>query len=199
MPRYGQRGRGQRRNNDILPLILLFSALQRIGISNLPPVTLLLFICNVGIHFIFMQIPLSEVCLSPYYIVEYHDYIRIILSAFWHANNWYLYYNMASLLWKGTKLESKLGTNRFLIFTILSVITTSLIYIAISMIFMFDSNSDQSFENPYKRGYNRFNNFDPNFNVNVFSTFGLSNAYHTCAVGFSGVLFSYKVRVKLNL
>ena len=131
------------RRNDILPLMLLFSTLQEIGINRIPPVTLIFFAINIAVHFMASHIPLSEVCILPISIIEYGQYERLILSAFFHADSWHLYYNMASLLYKGMKLEKIIGSSRLLVLIIISTILSSILYVMTSMLLkhMFEYDS----------------------------------------------------------
>lgn len=125
-------GRGGRRN-DFYPLILLFGTLQEIGLDRIPPVTLIFFVINVAVHFMLEQIPLGEVCVQPRAIMVYGDYHRLVLSTFFHADNWHLYYNMASLLYKGMKLERNIGSGRLFFFMVISSVLTSILYVAIAV------------------------------------------------------------------
>ncbi|ETO31852.1 hypothetical protein RFI_05265 [Reticulomyxa filosa] len=121
------------RRRDTLPLLLLLSQLREIGLDNVPPVTLLIFVVNVAVHLFVYEIGLDEVCLIPVLVFNYHEYIRIFLSPFFHGDNWHLYYNMVSLLWKGKQLEeSPMGSNRFLFFVLIAIPATSILHLAIA-------------------------------------------------------------------
>eukprot|EP00494_Astrolonche_serrata_P009702 UN09759 len=67
---------------------------------------------------------------------------------------------MVSLLWKGSRLEQQIGTLRFLLFTIISTLGSSLLYTIISLYFNYKTTH--------------------------------------CAVGFSAVLFAYKLVLTWN-
>ena len=43
----------------------------------------------------------SEICLSVDKIWYYKDYKRLIFGAFEHGDDFHLYYNMLSFMWKG--------------------------------------------------------------------------------------------------
>merc|ERR1719433_2397354 len=75
----------------------------------------------------------SEGCLNPSRIIELGEYPRLVISAFLHADDWHLYYNMASLLYKGTRLERHMGTGRFLCFILIAVLGCGVIYVAIAV------------------------------------------------------------------
>eukprot|EP01083_Nonionella_stella_P174360 604173_1 len=149
------------RRNDMLPLLLLFGQLQEIGLNRIPPVTLIFFAINVAVHFMATHIPLSEVCIRPISIIQYGQYERLVLSAFFHADNWHLYYNMASLLWKGMNLERQIGSSRLLIIIIISTVLSSILYVIIS--------------------------------ASLVNMLEFDSSFHSCAVGFSAVLFALKV------
>jgi len=151
----------RRQQRDLMPIFLLFTQLQRFGLDRIPPISLMIGIVNAIVLFILEQVPLHEVCLNPHAIINFGDYHRLVLSAFFHADTWHFYHNMASLLWKGTRLENQMGSHRFFIFTILSVILSNLMYVLLGM-------------------------------------YVFPGSFNSCAVGFSAVLFAYKVVLTAN-
>uniref|UniRef100_A0A6I8RGR3 Rhomboid domain-containing 1 n=1 Tax=Xenopus tropicalis TaxID=8364 RepID=A0A6I8RGR3_XENTR len=103
----------QRRQRGInAGLLLLFAQLFQFGVHNIPPVTLAALGLNI---FLFLNPfkPLLEVCISVRDGYYGRDWQRFLLSPFHHADDWHLYFNMVSLLWKGAKLERKLGSGLF--------------------------------------------------------------------------------------
>ena len=60
------------------------------------------------------------------------DYKRIIFSAFEHGDDWHLYYNMVSFMWKGRELEERVGALRFILILVTFTITTSLGYMGLN-------------------------------------------------------------------
>ena len=162
MPRGRRGGMGR---SDIFPLLMLMGTLQEIGINRIPPVTLIFFGINMAIHFMATHIALGDVCIRPLNVIEYGQYQRLFLHSFFHVDTWHLYYNMASLLWKGLKLERKIGSSRLLIFTLISSVMVSILYILVAV--------SLTWYNPY------------------------DSTYGSCAVGFSGVLFSLKVKINM--
>ena len=46
----------------------------------------------------------GDICVSYYGVVVYKEYIRLILSGFYHLSDMHLYYNMVSLLYKGSQV-----------------------------------------------------------------------------------------------
>ncbi|XP_066476811.1 rhomboid-related protein 4 [Tiliqua scincoides] len=93
-------------------LLLLLSQVYQVGLNNIPPVTLATLAVNV---FLFLQ-PLERlenVCISVKEGFYKRDWHRLYLSPFHHVDDWHLYFNMVSLLWKGMKLERRLGSVSF--------------------------------------------------------------------------------------
>lgn len=93
-----------------MPLVLLGAQVLRIGVDNLPPATLALLVGNVAVHVAELVLPqlalllpdLREVCLQPAAMLAGRGSLqRLLLAHFYHLNDWHLYYNMSSLLWKG--------------------------------------------------------------------------------------------------
>lgn len=99
--------------------ILAFHALaQYAGRDRKPPVTAALIAANV---LVFLRpgrlddvLPtIGDVCLNPYLVFKDWDVKRLFLSAFYHADETHLVYNMLSLLWKGVQLEGSMGSAKF--------------------------------------------------------------------------------------
>lgn len=99
--------------------ILAFHALaQYAGRDRKPPVTAALIAANV---LIFLRpgrlddvLPnIEDVCLNPHLVLKDWDVKRLFLSAFYHADETHLVYNMLSLLWKGVQLEGSMGSAKF--------------------------------------------------------------------------------------
>ncbi|NXM43842.1 RHBL4 protein, partial [Gymnorhina tibicen] len=88
-------------------LLLLLYQISQVGLQNIPSVTLGVLVLNI---FLFLNPvrPLSEVCLSVNEAVHRKNWQRLLLAPFHHADDWHLYYNMISMLWKGIMLERKL-------------------------------------------------------------------------------------------
>ncbi|NXG11302.1 RHBL4 protein, partial [Sakesphorus luctuosus] len=93
-------------------LLLLLYQISQIGLQNIPPVTLGVLALNI---FLFLSPvrPLAEVCVSVHEAFYKRDWQRLLLSPVHHADDWHLYYNMVSLLWKGIMLEKKLKSRWF--------------------------------------------------------------------------------------
>lgn len=52
-------------------------------------------------------------CLQPRRVLERGEWGRLLSAAFLHADASHLYYNLSSLLWKGVRLEARLGSAAF--------------------------------------------------------------------------------------
>jgi membrane associated rhomboid family serine protease len=114
-------------HTDRFTLLLLLGQLWQ-HIEQLPykpVVTLGLMAFQIVAHMEPAAIPflnhnLSSICLDPaavsysLAIADYgHALLRLWGSAFVHVNDYHLYYNMASLLYKGGSLETALGSGPF--------------------------------------------------------------------------------------
>ncbi|XP_019388594.1 PREDICTED: rhomboid-related protein 4 [Crocodylus porosus] len=100
----------QRRQRGLnMGLIMLLSQIFQIGLTNIPPVTLGTLVLNI---FLFLNPlkPLIKACISVEEGYYQKDWQRLLLAPIHHADDWHLYFNMVSMLWKGIMLERKLGS-----------------------------------------------------------------------------------------
>jgi len=106
--------------------------------GSIPPVTLGLigFIVSVFLKlFSFLaRARLKDVCVSVYHVWDKGDYRRLVVAPIVHADEWHLYYNMASLLWKGKILERRLGSCYYAYLIAAFTLLTSLAYILLNII-----------------------------------------------------------------
>ena len=56
---------------------------------------------------------------------------RLLLSGFLHADDMHLYYNMISLMWKGSQLEPEMGTETFAMLCLFSLVVSHTLYLGI--------------------------------------------------------------------
>ena len=153
--------------------IQLFSNLQMSDYK--PPITIFLIIINVFVHiapyphvFGFDLTNIGQNCIQPSKIVQSLVYRkellmnRIILSSLIHADDVHLYYNMLSLCWKGINLEKEMGSGRFLKLVVYSLVCSHVLLVVMACTLDYLA-------------------FPPHV-----------SGYHSCAVGFSAVLFSLK-------
>ena len=149
---YGRR-RGPHQRHALLLLLL---QVYQIGVDNIPPVTLFTLVLCVALHLgtttnqdflpSFSSLPAQSV-LSPVLslfgsllaakAVTYnfstmggvYGYQRGVLCQLFHADDWHLYYNMCSWMYKGRTMELIVGTDAMIIFVLLATLCTPLCYI----------------------------------------------------------------------
>ncbi|VDM43994.1 unnamed protein product [Toxocara canis] len=154
----------RRRQQNFGVYLLAYHLLQN---DYIPPVTLAAILFQMAVFLGFVP-PLGpwktrEMCLLPSRIIHHREWIRMLASVVMHGDDMHLYYNMISLLWKGRRLERRLGSWRFLLVLLVFAVATSGGIVALSVL------ADD-----------------------VLHFHGLRLA-HQCAIGFSGVLFALKV------
>ncbi|XP_058489837.1 rhomboid-related protein 4 [Solea solea] len=111
-------------------LLLLASQVFQMGLDNIPPVTLAVLALNVYL-FLFPAAPLLRTCVSVQQAYWFGDWRRLLLSPLHHADDWHLYFNMASFLWKGKKLERRLGGAWFLYVLSVFSLLTGVVYLVL--------------------------------------------------------------------
>lgn len=86
-----------------------------VKIFRVPPVTLTLIALMTGIHLsLHASNPWYSVCIGVESVWYYNDFARLWKAAFFHSDDWHLYYNMVSFLYKGQFLERQVGSKWFL-------------------------------------------------------------------------------------
>ncbi|KAM4771927.1 rhomboid-related protein 4 [Rhinophrynus dorsalis] len=124
----------QRRQRGVnTGLLLLFAQIYQFGLSNIPPVTLAVLGLNIYL-FLNPLKPLLYVCISVQEGYYHSDWQRLLLSPFHHADDWHLYFNMVSLLWKGSKLESRLGSVLFALIVLVFSQLIGVVYVFLELI-----------------------------------------------------------------
>ncbi|XP_036612244.1 rhomboid-related protein 4 [Trichosurus vulpecula] len=121
----------QRRSRGIHQgLLLLFFQMMHVGITNIPPVTLACIALNI---WLFLNPMKSSywLCLSVELCYERKDWQRLLLSPFHHADDWHLYFNMVSMLWKGLMLERRLGSIWFAYIIAVFSLLTGVVYLVL--------------------------------------------------------------------
>uniref|UniRef100_H3AZ75 Rhomboid domain containing 1 n=1 Tax=Latimeria chalumnae TaxID=7897 RepID=H3AZ75_LATCH len=124
----------QRRQRGVnLGFILLLSQIFQVGINNVPPVTLATLGLNI---FLFLNpiAPLGDVCISVQNAYDGKDWKRLFFSPVHHADDWHLYFNMVSMLWKGIKLERRLGSVWFAYIIAIFSLLVGVVYIVVEKI-----------------------------------------------------------------
>ncbi|XP_032366552.1 rhomboid-related protein 4 [Etheostoma spectabile] len=147
-----------------LGLLLLVVQLFHEGLGNIPAVTLAVLGFNVYLY-MFPAAPPIKACVSLQRVYWDKDWGRLFLSPLHHVDDWHLYFNMVSFIWKGIRLEGRLGAAWFLyllsVFFLLYGPVYLLLQVALTQL-VEDSDPFVAFKDE-------------------------------CAVGFSGVLFALKV------
>ncbi|XP_004638206.1 rhomboid-related protein 4 [Octodon degus] len=123
----------QRRSRGVgIGLLLLLSQIFRVGIDNIPPVTLGTLAVNVW-FFLNPAKSLYDSCLSVEKCYQQKDWRRLLLSPLHHADDWHLYFNMASMLWKGIRLERRLGSRWFAYVLSTFALLTGVVYLLLQL------------------------------------------------------------------
>ncbi|XP_054977704.1 rhomboid-related protein 4 [Sorex araneus] len=121
----------QRRSRGVnAGLIMLLSQIFHVGVNNIPPVTLATLALNIWL-FLSPLKPLYSSCLSVEQCYQHRDWQRLLLSPLHHADDWHLYFNMVSMLWKGINLEKRLGSRWFACVLATFSVLTGLVYLVL--------------------------------------------------------------------
>ncbi|KOC71007.1 Rhomboid domain-containing protein 1 [Habropoda laboriosa] len=85
------------------------------GVDKIPPATLITIIGQVLLYVGLIKVPWNaeEVCISAIKVFKYYDWNSFIVSNFEHGSDMHLYYNMISLILKGSYLEPMYGAMNF--------------------------------------------------------------------------------------
>ena len=167
------RSRGGRNANHNVYLLssLAYQVYTRLDrLENKPPLTIFLLALNCAAYYVpealgdFLP-SVSEACLRPERLrrgeeslLGIFNPVRLVFSAFLHGNDYHLYHNMLSLLTNGVRLEQQHSTGRFAFMTTFLLLSSNVLYVAIS-----------------------------HFREQ------LLGVPPSCAIGYSGVLFGYKI------
>uniref|UniRef100_A0A3Q0SPB6 Rhomboid domain containing 1 n=1 Tax=Amphilophus citrinellus TaxID=61819 RepID=A0A3Q0SPB6_AMPCI len=109
-------------------LLLLLVQLFQEGPGNIPAITLAVLGFNVYL-FVFPAAPPLKACMSLGLVYHNKEWRRLLLSPLHHIDEWHLYFNMASFLWKGVRLERRLGGGWFLYLLSVFFLLTGLVYL----------------------------------------------------------------------
>ncbi|XP_078420268.1 rhomboid-related protein 4 isoform X3 [Cetorhinus maximus] len=122
-----------RRRGVNLGLFLLLSQIIQVGFDNIPPATLITMALNIYL-FLSPIKPLLNVCTSVHETWDRRDWSRLFYSPFHHADDWHLYFNMVSMLYKGIRLEQRIGTRWFAYILSVFSLMTGVVYLALEML-----------------------------------------------------------------
>ncbi|KAM4694642.1 rhomboid-related protein 4 isoform 2-T5 [Discoglossus pictus] len=163
-------------------LLMLFAQIYQMGLNNIPPVTLATLALNIYL-FIYPLKPLLYVCISVHAGYYQAGWERLLLSPFHHADDWHLYFNMVSFLWKGKQLENSLGSILFALIIAVFSQLIGLVYIFLEII-LANLMDDPSYKMQCAVGFSGvlfalkvlINHYHPGGSTNVFG-FPVSNRY----------------------
>lgn len=153
-------------------ILLMRLIAQLFSLPVKPPVTFALIVGQIALFFVPLRgLGIDQSCLLPAAMFGYggaltlgHAVVRrLTMSLVTHANEFHLYYNMSSLLYKGSQLEAAMGSASFAVMVAVLSALTQAIYVALAFAF---------------RGSTALPFLD---------------SWNVCCVGFSGVLFALKV------
>ncbi|XP_041850174.1 rhomboid-related protein 4-like isoform X1 [Melanotaenia boesemani] len=151
-----------------LPLLVI--QLFQEGLGNIPPITMAVFGFNVYLY-VFPPTPSLKACVSLHQVYRSKEWHRLFLSPLHHVDDWHLYANMVSFLWKGSLLERHLGGGWFLYLLSVFSLLSGLVYLLLQALMLKVIDwSDRLLE-----------------------YIDLPSYSSECVVGFSGVLFALKV------
>jgi len=126
----------QRRGQTQLGIgvMMLASQLLNVGLDRIPPVTLATIVGQAALFLNLLKPPWRrrDACISVLTVLRQGDYKRILISTLEHADEWHLYYNMVSFLWKGMRLEQRFGSRKFAVLLAVFSVSCSLVYLALA-------------------------------------------------------------------
>lgn len=115
-----------------------------------------------------------QACVSLQQVYRYKEWRRLFLSPLHHVDDWHLYFNMVSFIWKGIRLERRLGGGWFLYLLSVFSLLYGLMYLLLQVLLTKLT-------------------VDSNPLVNLIDVSSLSRE---CAVGFSGTNYQQLHRFK---
>lgn len=118
-------------------LTLLATQMMHFGVKKIPPVTLALIAGQTAVYLeVFEKIfpsPMS-VCMSSDLVYYQGDWMRMIKGTFYHGDDMHLYFNMASLMYKGSLIETAYGSSYFAYMIAVFTGLTSATYIGLGLL-----------------------------------------------------------------
>ncbi|CAN1187992.1 Rhomboid-like protein 14, mitochondrial [Linum perenne] len=130
------------RGRRLLPLLAVYFASEYYRLPWKPPVTAALIAANTCIYldpsFLHHIVPsIYQVAFNPFLILKNMDMRRFFLSPFYHLGESHLFFNMMSLLWKGSQLETSMGSIEFasMVATLLTMSQGITLLLAKSLVF----------------------------------------------------------------
>eukprot|EP00299_Pterocystis_sp_00344_P014636 c7262_g1_i1.p1 GENE.c7262_g1_i1~~c7262_g1_i1.p1 ORF type:complete len:447 (+),score=88.86 c7262_g1_i1:96-1436(+) len=131
--------RPNRRRDPFLMFLFMNLAYQVSQLPIKPFVTLVLIGASVVVHFgheFDLPIPsLNFVCIPPASLLQspnLENFGRMIAASFFHFDDWHLYYNCASLVWKGANIENHIGSEEFLKWVAMLLLLNNFVFLALA-------------------------------------------------------------------
>lgn len=81
---------------------------------------------------VLLELNLHHYTMCPRSVLHLHEYYRIFTSAVFHANLMHVGMNVMSTAALGAALERRLGSLRFFVTTLWSILFTSIVYLSIA-------------------------------------------------------------------
>ncbi|XP_072035090.1 rhomboid-related protein 4-like [Amphiura filiformis] len=138
-PRRGVRRRG---GGQGIGLFLLMAQIMQVGFNHIPPTTLATIGLNVAIYLKVLNpffqkylrpAKITNICVSTYSVWYKQDWQRLLFAAWFHLDDWHLYYNMVSFLWKGRGLEGAFGTAYFAYLIVVFSVLTNIVMVGVNI------------------------------------------------------------------
>ena len=125
----------RRRRGPGIGLLFLLSQLYNIGFNRIPPVTLSFIGINVAVYLgLLNDLPsLGKACVSAQHVWVNGEWKRLLFAAFYHLDDFHLYYNMASFVWKGISLEGRMGSSKFLYILAVFTVLTNVVLVGLDL------------------------------------------------------------------
>lgn len=188
--------RGRQRGQN-LGVFLLAMQLLNFGFDRIPPVTLVTILAQVCIFLGVGNLnrwfgSVHDVCISTHHLVKQKQWSRLVFGTLVHVDDMHLYFNMASLLWKGVILERKFKSQYFCFLLAVFTVLTSLTLVGINWLMSVLLN-DRSYELTCAVGFSGVI-----FALKVLTTHYSPQGFHY-ALGYIPVPSKYIYWVELGL
>ncbi|XP_076632224.1 rhomboid-related protein 4 isoform X1 [Colletes latitarsis] len=111
-------------------IVLLGMQAMNYGLDKIPPATLFTIIGQVLLYIGLIKVPWNaeEVCISAIKVLKYRNWKSFLISNFEHSSDMHLYYNMVSLILKGSYIEPMYGTMNFIFLLVILMLGCSTMY-----------------------------------------------------------------------
>eukprot|EP00457_Paulinella_chromatophora_P009438 gb/GEZN01009505.1/.p1 GENE.gb/GEZN01009505.1/~~gb/GEZN01009505.1/.p1 ORF type:complete len:292 (-),score=21.39 gb/GEZN01009505.1/:397-1272(-) len=129
-----RQGRRKGETRDTYAWMMLLSGVMKVGLDNIPPVTLLLGIGQLAVFFLDDYTRTHSICVLPAAVWYGLEFYRLLTGVVYHLSDNHIAFNMASLLYKGIVLENALGSPRFLCLTLLLTVLSSTLFVLLAVV-----------------------------------------------------------------